>query len=43
MNPKDCVSLIKFFAWLEEELVTKNRKDLNEYQACIKNKENGIL
>ena len=38
-NIKDCVSLIKFFAWLEEELVTKNRKDLNEYQACIKNKE----
>jgi Xaa-Pro aminopeptidase len=38
-NLKDSVSLIKFFAWMEEELVTKNRKDLNEYQICIKNKE----
>ena len=38
-NIKDCVSLIKFFSWLEEELVTNNRKDLNEYNACIKNKE----
>ena len=38
-NLKDSVSLIKFFAWMEEELVSKNRKDLNEYQICIKNKE----
>ena len=38
-NIKDCVSLIKFFSWLEEELVTKDRKDLNEYQICLKNKE----
>ena len=38
-NLKDSVSLIKFFSWLEEELVTKNRKDLNEYQICLKNKE----
>ena len=38
-NIKDSVSLIKFFSWLEEELVTKNRKDLNEYQICLKNKE----
>ena len=38
-NIKDCVSLVKFFSWLEEELLTKNRADLNEYQACIKNKK----
>ena len=36
---KDSVALIKFFAWLEEELVTKNRKDLNEYEIGIKNKQ----
>ena len=38
-NLKDSVSLIKFFSWLEEELVTKNRVDLNEYQVCIENKK----
>jgi Xaa-Pro aminopeptidase len=38
-NLKDSVALIKFFAWLEEELVTKNRKDLNEYEIGLKNKE----
>ena len=38
-NLKDSVALIKFFAWLEEELVTKNRKDLNEYEIGIKNKQ----
>ena len=38
-NLKDCVSLIKFFSWMEEELVTKNRKDLNEYNLCINNKQ----
>ena len=38
-NLKDCVALIKFFSWLEEELVTKKRKDLNEYEIGKKNKE----
>ena len=38
-NLKDSVALIKFFSWLEEELVTKNRKDLNEYQIGLKNKK----
>ena len=38
-NMKDTVSLVKFFAWLEEELVTKNRTDLNEYQICLENKK----
>ena len=38
-NLKDSVALIKFFSWLEEELVTKNRTDLNEYQIGIKNKQ----
>ena len=38
-NIKDSVALIKFFAWMEEELVTKNRTDLNEYQIGLKNKE----
>ena len=38
-NLKDSVALIKFFAWLEEELVTKNRKDLNEYQIGLENKK----
>ena len=38
-NLKDSVALIKFFAWLEEELVTKDRKDLNEYEIGIKNKQ----
>ena len=38
-NIKDSVALIKFFSWMEEELVTKNRKDLNEYQIGIKNKQ----
>ena len=38
-NLKDSVALVKFFAWMEDELVTKNRKDLNEYQIGLKNKE----
>ena len=38
-NIKDSVALVKFFAWMEDELVTKNRKDLNEYQIGLKNKE----
>ena len=38
-NLKDSVALIKFFAWLEDELITKNRKDLNEYQIGLKNKQ----
>ncbi len=38
-NLKDCVALIKFFAWLEDELVTKNRTDLNEYEIGLKNKQ----
>jgi len=38
-NLKDSVALIKFFAWLEEELVTKNRTDLNEYEIGLKNKK----
>ena len=38
-NLKDSVALIKFFAWLEEELVTKDRNDLNEYEIGIKNKQ----
>ena len=38
-NIKDSVALIKFFSWMEEELVTKNRTDLNEYQIGLKNKQ----
>ncbi len=38
-NLKDSIALIKFFSWLEEELVTKNRKDLNEYEIGLKNKK----
>ena len=38
-NLKDSIALIKFFSWLEEKLVTKNRTDLNEYQIGIKNKQ----
>ena len=38
-NLKDCIALIKFFSWLEEELVTKDRKDLNEYEIGLKNKQ----
>ena len=38
-NLKDSVALIKFFSWLEEELVTKDRKDLNEYEIGLKNKQ----
>ena len=38
-NLKDSVALIKFFAWLEDELVTKNRTDLNEYEIGLKNKK----
>jgi len=38
-NLKDSVALIKFFSWLEDELVTKNRTDLNEYQIGLKNKK----
>ena len=38
-NLKDSVALIKFFSWLEDELVTKKRTDLNEYQIGIKNKQ----
>ena len=38
-NIKDSVALIKFFAWMEDELVTKNRTDLNEYQIGLKSKE----
>ncbi len=38
-NIKDCVALIKFFSWLEEELVTKNRTDLNEYEIGLQNKK----
>ena len=38
-NLKDSVALIKFFAWLEEELVTKDRKDLNEYEIGLQNKK----
>jgi Xaa-Pro aminopeptidase len=38
-NIKDSVALIKFFSWLEDELVTKNRQDLNEYQIGLKNKQ----
>ena len=38
-NLKDSIALIKFFSWLEEELVTKDRKDLNEYEIGIKNRQ----
>ena len=38
-NIKDSVALIKFFSWMEEELVTKNRTDLKEYQIGLKNKQ----
>jgi Xaa-Pro aminopeptidase len=38
-NIKDSVALVRFFAWMEDELVTKKRTDLNEYQIGLKNKE----
>ena len=38
-NIKDSVALVKFFAWMEDELVTKKRTDLNEYQIGLKSKE----
>ena len=31
-NIKDCTALIKFFSWMEQELLVKNRTDLNEFQ-----------
>ena len=37
-NIKDSVALIKFFAWLEEEILIKKKK-INEYEIGIKNKE----
>ena len=38
-NLKDSVALIKFFAWIEDELLTKGRTDLNEYEIGLKNKQ----
>lgn len=32
-NIRDGAALVKYFAWLENELVNKNRKDLTEYEA----------
>ena len=37
-NIKDSVSLIKFFAWLEEEILIK-KNIINEYEIGIKNKQ----
>ncbi|MCQ2816544.1 MAG: aminopeptidase P family protein [archaeon] len=38
-NIRDSVALIKFFAWMENELINKQRKDLNEYEIGLKSKE----
>ena len=38
-NIRDCVALINFFSWLEEELTVKKRTDLNEYEIGLMNKK----
>jgi len=38
-NKKDCIALLKFFAWIENELINKQRKDLNEYEIGLKSNE----
>jgi Xaa-Pro aminopeptidase len=38
-NLRDGAALVQFFAWLEHELITKNRQDLNEYEAALKSRD----
>ena len=38
-NIRDCVALIKFFSWIEQELITKQRTDLNEYEIGLQSKK----
>lgn len=38
-NIRDSVALMKFFAWMEDELINKQRTDLNEYEIGLKSKE----
>ena len=37
-NIRDCVALVKFFSWMEDQLITKHRTDLNEYEIGLQNK-----
>jgi Xaa-Pro aminopeptidase len=34
-NIRDGAALVKYFAWLEDQLMNKNTTDLNEYQAAL--------
>ena len=38
-NVRDGVALVKFFSWMEQELVVKKRTDLNEYKIGVMNKK----
>ena len=38
-NIRDCVALLKFFSWMEQELITKQRTDLNEYEIGLQSKK----
>ena len=38
-NIRDCVALIKFFSWIEQELTTKKRTNLNEYEIGLQSKK----
>ena len=38
-NLRDSVALVKFFTWMEQELITKKRTDLNEYEIGLMNKK----
>ena len=38
-NVRDGVALVKFFSWIEQELVVKKRTDLNEYEIGVMNKK----
>ena len=38
-NVRDGVALVKFFSWMEQELVVKKRTDLNEYEIGVMNKK----
>lgn len=38
-NIRDGAALVKYFAWLENELIVNNRTNLNEYEAAVKSRE----
>lgn len=37
-NIRDCVALVKFFSWMETQLITQHRTDLTEYEIGLQNK-----